>query len=91
MAAAYLDRPRLYLKLAASLLDAHLPGPGNPHLAVIRPARPLREIGKVERRRARLIRGASAGWSAIASLFGEAGAASPFHDAPPPSARKSAG
>ncbi|RJF87794.1 hypothetical protein D3874_12805 [Oleomonas cavernae] len=82
VAAAYLARPQLYLKLAASLLDAHLPGPGNPHLAVIRPARPLREIGKVERRRVRLLRGASAGWSAIATLFGDE-TDSPFADLPP--------
>lgn len=88
VAAAYLDRPRLYGDLAASLAAERFPAPGEPHLAVVRPTDLLREVGKVERRGPKLIRGAAAGWAAMAAPFAADDAPSPFAGLAPLPLRK---
>ncbi|MFA5121487.1 patatin-like phospholipase family protein [Zavarzinia sp.] len=72
IAEAYMNRPARYYDMVAKLAGPRLPMGAEPHLAVVRPSRRLREVRKIERGRGRLLKGANAGWKAVLSWLGEA-------------------
>lgn len=80
VAAVYLNRPRLYHSLSASLTRDHWPASRPVPLTVIRPQGLKREVRKIERRRAKLLRGAQSGWAAVMQVLDPDGTDRHFPD-----------